>query len=1148
MQTLFGLPMGGLAVGLAAALALLALGVLVLAWRHPILVKIGVRNIPRRRTQSVLIVFGLMLSATIIAASLGVGDTVNYSIRRSGIETLGHSDEWVRSRESRLFASDYFPVDRAREIESALRDNPLVDGVLPQIREVSPVINPAAIRTIPRTAIAAIDPDRTAGFGNTRTSDGKAVSISDLGRGEVLLNEDAQEELDAGPGARLILVTPTGRHEISVRAVVRNGNLAGSSPRVLMSLADGQGMFARTDQVNRIDISNAGDAFAGNQHSEEVTSTLRLLLADPVAAERLHSVLGTPRNRAMVRAAAESEPPGRLQSRFLRLAETLEAPRPSDEFKSLLSDTEIAGLVGLALERDGRAAEAVEFSALAAQLRLLSVDDIKSNALQDAERVSDGVTRLFLVFGSFSIIVGMLLIFLIFVLLAAARRTEMGITRAVGARRRQLVQVFVFEGVVYAVGAAALGTVIGLLASQLLVSFIPQSDQIGFRVVRHFEPRSAAVAFCLGLVLTLATVAVSAYRVSRVNVVSAIRGLEDETSHASAPAFGGRFSRLVAAAGEPAVRIFRRSAPRPTPSGGEPTPVRKGRPLRWAGTVVSAFWGVIYPFFRQGWPLIILGAYMTVQGTASAQAFGVRAGVSLTIIGAGLTLRWVLERLNVGYPKRGRIAFTAAGLLLILFWSMPFQWLFEIFGELEGGTEMFVLAGVTMVSAAVWVVMYNTSLFVWAANRTLGRIGRMTPVLRTAIAYPMAARFRTGLTLAMFALIIFTLMVIAILTNTSQIAFERPHRVTGGYEITASVPVDLAVPDINAALSGVPGVSGDDFLAIAGSTYIPARAREPAAKVQLWQPISVRAVDEVFLETNRLELAHYDPSYGRTPREIWDALRSDPDLAVLSSSALPARFEQQIEIHGTRYQSSQLLREAPEVMSAFVVELRDPAGARPPMTRTVIAVTDQLADLLGDFPTLTTGTEILGPLSAKPIPITNYHFRLRQGLNPVDVADRLETGLVEHGIEANVNERELRELLSVNNSLNQLFQSFMGLGLVVGVAALGVLSFRAVVERRQAIGMMKAIGFKPGMIALGFLMESSVVSLLGILLGIGLGSLISWNIVNELKNQIEGLRFTVPWGNVAAIVSIAWGFSIIATLWPAWQASRIYAAEALRYE
>ena len=56
---------------------------------------------------------------------------------------------------------------------------------------------------------------------------------------------------------------------------------------------------------------------------------------------------------------------------------------------------------------------------------------------------------LFTTFGSFSIAAGILLIFLIFVMLAAERRGELGIARAVGTRRGHLVQMFLYEGLAY---------------------------------------------------------------------------------------------------------------------------------------------------------------------------------------------------------------------------------------------------------------------------------------------------------------------------------------------------------------------------------------------------------------------------------------------------------------------------------------------------------------------------------------------------------------------------------------------------------------------------------------------------------------------------------------------------------------------------
>jgi hypothetical protein len=48
----------------------------------------------------------------------------------------------------------------------------------------------------------------------------------------------------------------------------------------------------------------------------------------------------------------------------------------------------------------------------------------------------------------------------------------------------------------------------------------------------------------------------------------------------------------------------------------------------------------------------------------------------------------------------------------------------------------------------------------------------------------------------------------------------------------------------------------------------------------------------------------------------------------------------------------------------------------------------------------------------------------------------------------------------------QLLQGFMALGLLVGIAALGVISTRAVIERRQQVGMLRALGYQRGMVGL----------------------------------------------------------------------------------
>ena len=78
-----------------------------------------------------------------------------------------------------------------------------------------------------------------------------------------------------------------------------------------------------------------------------------------------------------------------------------------------------------------------------------------------ADKAGNAFMSLFTTFGTFSIAAGILLIFLIFVMLAAERRGELGIARAVGTRRGHLVQMFMFEGVAYDLIAAAVGALLG---------------------------------------------------------------------------------------------------------------------------------------------------------------------------------------------------------------------------------------------------------------------------------------------------------------------------------------------------------------------------------------------------------------------------------------------------------------------------------------------------------------------------------------------------------------------------------------------------------------------------------------------------------------------------------------------------------------
>ena len=95
MEKLFGLEMATIARVLSSILLLGLLILALLAWRRPVFFKLGVRPIPRRPAQSLLIVFGLMLATLIITAAFITGDTLSHSISSIAMEGLGEIDEMV---------------------------------------------------------------------------------------------------------------------------------------------------------------------------------------------------------------------------------------------------------------------------------------------------------------------------------------------------------------------------------------------------------------------------------------------------------------------------------------------------------------------------------------------------------------------------------------------------------------------------------------------------------------------------------------------------------------------------------------------------------------------------------------------------------------------------------------------------------------------------------------------------------------------------------------------------------------------------------------------------------------------------------------------------------------------------------------------
>jgi putative ABC transport system permease protein len=989
MSKLFGVPVASLALVLGALLVVALAVIGSFAVRHRIVLRLGLRNMSRRRGRGALIVAGLMLGTAIITAALATGDTMSHTIRSVAISALGRTDEVIAAKgigaafstQSAGTGSRYFPQRYVARVSKAAEGSGLVAGVEPAIVEPVAVQDLTSRQTESRVTLFASNPARMGAFGTIRSGSGP-VSLGDLRPGEIYLNAKCAEKLAAKPGDRLLLLAGARRTIVRVRAVVRYAGAAAVDAGVMLPLGAAQQLLGKPGRIGAIFVANRG----GVGKSAAVVALLKPTV----------SPLG------------------------------------------------------------------------------LETDPTKQDFLKTADASGAAFMSLFTTFGSFSIAAGILLIFLIFVMLAAERRSELGIARAVGMRRGHLVQMFLYEGVGYDLVAAAVGVLLGVVVAYAMVlamasAFASAEIHISYSV----GVESLVLGYSLGVLLTLAVVAFSARRVSRMNIVSAIRNLGDP----------------------PVAKTSRR------------------RRLLGIGGIV-------------------LGALLATAGVVAQDGVTLGLGVSLVILSLVPVLR------ALGAPERA--VHTGAGLALVAWFVLPMsRWLF---GDLKVNFSIFILGGLAIVVGATWAIAYNADLLLGAVGATAGRVKSLAPVIRMAMAYPLRSLFRTGVTLAMFTLVVFTLVVGSITTGSFVHAFNDAKAFGGGFDVRATSSPSAPVVDMRAALAHARGVNPADFRLVSSLSTLPVKVRQlgTGAKEESYL---VHGADDVFLRHTTYRLAALAHGYS-SPAAVWRALREQPNLAVVDQYVVPRKAN-----WGTP-PAKFMLRGFYLEDKSFApvrVRVRDPQTGKQTTLEVIGVLSDATPQLMAG---IWTSQRALSRVFGNRVLPTTFLFALRPGVDQEATASKLESAFLANGMQADSVRKLLSDAVSASLTFDRLIIGFMGLGLIVGVAALGVITARAVVERRQQIGVLRAIGFQRRMVQASFLLESSFVALTAIVVGSTLGLAVAYNVISDSRRTPSwaNMAFTVPWLTLAVIFAVVYLVALATTFIPARRAARVYPAEALRYQ
>jgi ABC-type antimicrobial peptide transport system permease subunit len=1038
---------------MASAVGLLCLALAAGGLRNRLLVRIGVRNMRRRPYQAGLLLLGLTLSTALIISSRGLDDSLTYSAQHQVVQEIGNLDETVTGHFDQAQLDRYLAVIRRQPDVRAAAGVATISG---RYRGSFLQLNSDRTRlSMPVNYLYGVGADFEPAYGSFAGQSRRPVHAADIGADGVYLSMSFALNNDVQVGDRLTLSLGDRSVRLTVRGILANdialtGADANSIPKLelIVPLPVAARLMETSQPVNLIAVANRNSAEEAGQRGLELERFLAGLFHLPAPDHAAPSMI------------------------------------PPDESHPAIS----------ALRTDSVAqASGLSFSSL-----------LGGNSMLQFQQLVPAISLLMI--GA-----GMLLLALLFLLLAAERRAELGMSRAIGLQRRHLVLMMLIEGCGYGCAAVLIGLPAGtgLVALELAalshfpIDIFGQLHGSPMPLHLHVSPRTFVDAACASLLATAAVVLIVAHRLSRTNIVAAIRNLE------TSPAGRRRLvdlwhdvrARRTDSLGALLARLF----------GCGPLSLLLGAGL--VGLVA-----VIPPAHRTdpvraidnlGWAVVIAGCGFLLQWVLSSTPglSGLARRVGHSLIGIG----W----LGLGLVTSGR--------LFVLFKPTGNQFDTDsVAVELATTTLLFVAGTVLLVTA-------NLDLLVRLPTALTARVRGLAPISRTSLSYPLTFPFRVTVTVSELGQVIF-LVVLIITMNVGANDAAQAATATGGFQLQGIASRPIA--DLPGQVRRDPILNREIEVVAPLHRYRPDPPDgEPIDPVFVTLPghleqassLQPTVMDDAFYTHTNFPVVARAAGFG-SDRAMWDALIHRPDTAVM------------------RYDSA---------VAGLPTGTFRPFQARIPLQDhtyrrvTVIGIVAPTTQWSFFYLSMATATAINGGPAQEARQdegSLGYLFLLRPGVDVSSASRDLSERF------APASGLQLQQLYDSEQAASRANMTlFLGgalmLGLLFGAVAIGVIASRSVIERRQEIGMLRALGFRRRLVARSFLLESGFVISLSLLVGTGLALWIADRIVTSTYPS-----FPLPVLPLALVLAGSYLVAFLATALPARAASRIRPAEALRYE
>ena len=1034
-------------------------------YRSPVERKMGLRNIGRRWSNTVMVVIGSLIGASMILGALTLSDSLSYSFDQITETEYGELDAYIDVKPAPDNPTPLPTINDAeyRVLKQSLLSQRQWDGIQPRIRvQVSPY---------------------------TLTSDsGQDSKLKSKEYGLVLvgLTQEAQDNFGQTP--------------------------------IDIDIPDNPGEVIMSDLLaDALQASEGDTIYVNNFDGERIPLTLKHIYPENPSVNK-YKILTNPRTLTQYFGI----PTGQYNNILLSVQGGV-APEHYDG-KQVKKDIESA-------------VKAVNIPTVT-----LSVREVKQEALDGF-----GISSLSIIFIAMSIlasITGALLIVNLLNMLAEERKYELGVLRAIGMKRWGITKLFIVESTFYSIVSSTLGSLLGLGVGYLLVNillnlFTGLVESSGnadiFDMQFHVARTSVVIAFIGAFLINILTSTAVSFNIARLDIVNAIRGLKDMAKKRRTWKWYLLTILLLTLSFIGLASVFGIDSVR--------------HHMEMARTNTDTFASLSDGEFRE--KLDTTSAYMMYIGiTLFVFTFGLLlARIFKTLRKAPLGVRHTTMQTVI-------MTATASALLVISIFMDKLPYVGKAL-LLSGSKVLLITSSLIMVIFTAMLITYGIGV-IGQVMTFLLPFRRLRPILLTAFRYPSANRTRTFITLIMFGLTVFMLTMISIEKNmvNDELGQMRNSTVIGASEL-------MIVPDFseNERIDSL----ADDITSIDGVRQIQKFMSMPA-KLADFKYKDLTPTKQIEMKNKPLASVNADDLYQTSLSVITD------DYAM---QQLPKLYEKEDDTKSDTDVYAELLNSPGTVLlgTDFRNKGFSPDGFIPPQIhsgdelsvllpdgqihklKVIGLLSDEQASFAGGDP-FATGLVIsqatLNQIYPGPyvIPGTSYQLLIdyADGVDNDSVTQAIKQKSLDYNIQVLQDVSQiLGQVTSMMDGLYKLIQGFLVFALLIGTSGLAILMLRSTNERRQQIGMLRSLGYQSSMILASFILESSLLALLGILIGGSMGIFSMQSFTRAANDSEQTLVMTIPWLALFRLLVLLYVISIFFSILPARQASKMSPVEATNY-